>query len=345
MNTKKKVTSFDIAEMVGVSQSTVSRALRGNPQVSEETRRRVWQAAKRLDYTVDKNASNLRCKHSGTLALLFFEDPTADESNINPFFLTMQSWITRMCSECGYDLLVSFQQMSHNWHAEYAGSHKADGLLLLGYGDYTAYRSKLDTLVEAGTRFVRWGAVLPGQPGICIGSDDREGGRIVTGHLLEQGRRRIAFLGSASPRSPEVFDRYQGYGDALRAAGMAVDPALRVDTATTEQSGYEAMGSLLDRNAAFDAVFGASDLIAIGAMRALIERGIRVPDDVAVAGFDDIPIAGNVNPSLTTMAQDTRRAGRLLVQTLIDQIEGRAVSSVKLPTHLVVRHSSVVAAK
>lgn len=342
MNAEKQITSFDIADLAGVSQSTVSRALRGNPRVSEETRRRVQQAVDQLNYTVDKNASNLRCKQSRTLALLFFEDPTADESNINPFFLTMQSWITRACSQYGYDLLVSFQQMSHDWHADYTGNHKVDGLLLLGYGDYTAYRAKLDTLVESGTHFVRWGAVLPGQPGVCIGSDDRQGGRAATEHLLAQGRRRIAFLGSTSRHFPEMFDRYRGHGDALRAAGIKVDPALRTDmTAITEQSGYDAMCSLLDQGTAFDAVFGASDLIAIGAMRALLERGIDIPDAVAVAGFDDIPIAGGVNPPLTTMAQDTRRAGGLLVESLISQIEGRPARSAKLPTRLVVRRSSI----
>lgn len=338
---KKAVTSLDIAELVGVSQATVSRALRGKPQVNEETRRRVWQAVKRLNYTVDKNASNLRSRHSATLALLFFEDPTADESNINPFFLTMQSWITRMCSQCGYDLLVSFQRMSHNWHAEYASNHKADGLILLGYGDYETYRGKLDALVESGTCFVRWGAALPGQPGICIGSDDRQGGRLATRHLLEQGRKRIAFLGKVSPhQSPEVHARYLGYGDALQDAGIAVDPALQLDTVTAEQSGYDAICSLLDGNVAFDAVCCASDLMAIGAMRALIDRGVSVPGEVAVTGFDDIPMARNVNPSLTTVAQDMRRAGGLLVKTLIDLIEGRSVRSRKLPTRLIVRHST-----
>jgi DNA-binding LacI/PurR family transcriptional regulator len=344
MNTKKKITSFDIADLAGVSQSTVSRALRGDSQVNEETRRRVWQAAKSLNYRVDKNASNLRSKHSGTLALLFFEDPTADDSNINPFFLTMQSWITRTCSEYCYDLLVSFQQMSHNWHAEYASNHKADGLLLLGYGDDVAYRNKLDMLSESGTYFVRWGAALPGQAGVCIGSDDRAGGRMLTEHLLEQGRRRIVFLGSTSRHSPEVLGRYQGYTDALSAAGVTPDPFLRLDAVTTEQSGHDAIGSLLDRGIAFDAVFGVSDLIAIGAMRALTERGIDVPGSIAVAGFDDIAMARNVSPSLTTVAQDTRLAGRLLVETLIGQIEGQAVENVKLPTRLVVRRSSTIAA-
>ena len=155
---REKSTSLDIADLAGVSQATVSRALRGSPMVNEKTRERILEIARQLNYTVDKNASNLRTRLTHTLALLFFEDPTADESNINPFFLSMQSWITRTCSERGYDLLISFQQMSHNWHAEYAESRKADGLILLGYGDYTAYRGKLDTLLQSGTHFVRWGA-------------------------------------------------------------------------------------------------------------------------------------------------------------------------------------------
>jgi Transcriptional regulators len=333
-------TSLDIAQLAGVSQSTVSRALRGDPMVNERTRDRVREIARRLDYTVDKNASNLRTQQTRTLALLFFEDPTPDESNINPFFMAMQGWIARVCSERGYDLLVSFQQMSRNWHAEYTGSHKADGLILLGYGDFLAYRSKLDALAESGTRFVRWGSMLPDQPGITIGSDNPLGGRMVAEHLVAQGRRRVAFLG-APEHSPEVMERYRGYEVALRMAGIAIDPALRIDAVTTEQSGHDAVLALLDRGLRFDAVFGASDLIAIGAMRALAERGLKVPDDIAVAGFDDIAMAGNVSPSLTTVAQDTRRAGRLLVEALINLIEGKPVHSTRLPTHLVVRHSSV----
>ncbi|MDO1527701.1 LacI family DNA-binding transcriptional regulator [Fulvimonas sp. R45] len=335
-------TSLDIAQLAGVSQSTVSRALRGDPMVNEKTRDRIRDIARRLDYTVDKNASNLRLQQTRTLALLFFEDPTSDESNINPFFLSMQGSIARVCSERGYDLLVSFQQMSRNWHAEYTGSHKADGLILLGYGDFLDYRHKLDALVQSGTRFVRWGSALPDRLGVSIGSDNPLGGRMVTEHLVAQGRRRIAFLG-APEHSPEVMERYRGYEAALRTAGLEIDPALRIDAITTEQSGHDAVLSLLDRGVAFDAAFGASDLIAIGAMRALADRGLRVPDDVAVVGFDDIAMARSVHPPLTTVVQDTRRAGRLLVEALINLIEGKPVHATRLPTHLIVRRSSVAA--
>ena len=166
---KGKPTSFDIAHLTGVSQSTVSRALRGSPLVSEETRQRVKAAADQLNYKVDKNASNLRSQHSGTLALLLFEDPTADDSHINPFFLSMLGSITRACALRGYDLLISFQQLSDDWHADYADTKKADGIILLGYGDYLAYRDKLLKLTAQGTRSVRWGAVLPDQPDVSIG--------------------------------------------------------------------------------------------------------------------------------------------------------------------------------
>lgn len=338
---KGKATSFDIAHRAGVSQSTVSRALRGSPLVSEETRRRIQQAADELKYKVDKNASNLRTRHSGTLALLLFEDPTADDSHINPFFLSMLGSITRACAQRGYDLLVSFQQLSNDWHADYADTRKADGIILLGYGDYLAYRDKLQMLVDQGTRFVRWGAVLPDQPDVSIGCDNFLGGQDITRHLLEQGRRRIAFLGDASSHFPEFFDRYRGYADILEHAGLPVEPALQVNAESTEQSGYAALETLLERQLPFDAVFAASDLIAIGAIRALIDRGLRIPGDIAVAGFDDIPTASFVNPPLTTVRQDTRQAGEALVDNLLRLIRDEPTQSGMLPVKLVIRKSSL----
>lgn len=341
MATKGKITSLDIAYLAGVSQATVSRALRGSPLVNEETRRRIEAAVKQLNYKVDKNASNLRTQHSGTLALLIFEDPTADDSHINPFFLSMLGSITRACAQHGYDLLISFQQFSRDWHADYADSKKADGIILLGYGDYLAYRDKLATLVEQGTQSVRWGAVLPDQPDVSIGCDNFEGGRAIAEHLLAQGCQRIAFIGDASSHYPEFQQRYRGYADVLGAAGVAVDPALQVDAETTELAGYEAMQALIASGAQFDAVFAASDLIAFGAMRALDEHDLKVPEDVALAGFDDIPMARFVNPALTTVLQDTRQAGEMLVDALLRMIRGEKVQSTILPVKLTVRRSSL----
>lgn len=338
---KHKITSFDIADLAGVSQSTVSRALRGSPLVSEQTRQRVCAASTQLNYKVDKNASSLRSRQCGTLALLLFEDPTADESHINPFFLSMLGSITRACAQQGFDLLVSFQQSSNDWHADYADTRKADGIILLGYGDYLAHQDKLQKLIAQGTRFVRWGAVVPGQSDMSVGCDNFHGGGLVARHFAERGCTRVAFLGDASTHYPEFFERYRGYADALRAAGLAVDTALQINAESTEQSGYQAMEALLARGVAFDAVFAASDLIAIGALRAMTDHGLDVPRRVALAGFDDIPMASFASPSLTTVLQDTQQAGELLVDNLLRQIRGEAVQSSLLPVQLVVRRSSL----
>jgi DNA-binding LacI/PurR family transcriptional regulator len=335
----EKPTSFDIAFLAGVSQPTVSRALRGSPVVSLETRKRIEEIARQLNYRVDKNASNLRSQHSNTLALLLFEDPTPDDSQINPFFLSMLGSITRASARQGYDLLISFQQLSRDWSQDYEDSRKADGIILLGYGDYEEYRPRLDKLVQSGTHFVRWGPVLENEPGVSVGSDNTQGGFDVTRHLLANGRRRIAFLGHATSHYPEFFDRYRGYERALFEGQAAVDSALQVDAITTEEAGFQAANELRARGVEFDAIVAASDLIAIGALRALQEASIEVPRQVAVVGFDDIPAASLTNPPLTTVMQDTRRAGELLVETLLRQIAGDPAANSMIPTKLVVRKS------
>jgi DNA-binding LacI/PurR family transcriptional regulator len=334
-----KSTSFDIAQLAGVSQPTVSRALRGSPMVNEQTRLRVQAIAKQLNYKVDKNASSLRRQESNTLALLFFEDPTPDESLINPFFLSMLGSITRTCALRGYDLLISFQQLSSNWHMDFEDSRKADGIILLGYGDYELYHARLEQLVEQGTHFVRWGFVQEGQPGTTIGCDNFRGGYDATQHLIALGRRRIAFLGDASSHYPEFHDRYRGSCEAQKSNGIAANKTRQVDALNTEQSGREALHEMLRRKVKFDAVFAASDLIAIGAIHALEEHGLKVPDDIAVVGFDDIPAASLAHPPLTTVQQDYRRAGEVLVDALIKQIHNEKADTTALPARLMVRRS------
>ncbi|MFT4179562.1 MAG: LacI family DNA-binding transcriptional regulator [Thermomonas sp.] len=337
---KTKATSLDIAHRANVSQATVSRVLRGSPLVNVETRKRVEEAVRELNYKVDRHASSLRTQRAGTLALLLFEDPTPDDSHINPFFLSMLGSITRACAKHGHDLLVSFQQLSDDWHADYEDSMKADGLILLGYGDYIAYESMLAHLVAQGTHFVHWGPVLEGQPSISIGCDNDAGGMLAGRHLLACGRKRVAFLGGASIRFPEFLARYRGCDAALKEAGLAMDPALQVDADSTEQAGFDAAQTLIARGLPFDAIFAGSDLIAIGALRALKEAGLRVPEDVAVVGFDGTPMARFSNPPLTTVVQNTTKAGELLVDTLLRLVRDEPAQSITLEPTLEVRASS-----
>ena len=330
-------TSFDIAYRAGVSQPTVSRALRGDKSVSAKTRARIEAIASELNYTVDKNASSLRSQRSNTLALLFFEEPSPDEGTINPFFLAMVGSITRACAEKGLDLLISFQRMGDDWHMQYQDSHRADGLILLGYGDYEAYSERLDQLRSQGTVFARWGSVSKDEAGVTVGSDNRQAGRVAGEHLIERGRRAIAFVGQADRHYPEFAARYDGLCEAMRAAGLECLPERQIDALTGEDEGYRATRELLARGCGFDAVFAGSDLIAIGALRALAEAGRRVPEDVAVLGFDDLPAARLTSPPLTTVSQDIRGAGDRLVNMVLAQIEGGPRPDTRMPTRLVVR--------
>ncbi|MFY8273340.1 LacI family DNA-binding transcriptional regulator [Pseudoalteromonas sp. SSDWG2] len=339
---KGKATSFDIAHYAGVSQSTVSRALRGSPLVNEETRRRVAEVARKLNYKVDKNASNLRAQQSSTLAVLLFEDPTTDESQINPFFLSMLGSITRACAKEGYDLLVSFQSSSNDWSADYADSHRADGIILLGYGDYVDYQSKFQRLLDSDTKFVCWGANVDGRPELTVSCNNSHGGALVADHFIELGRKDCAFIGDASHHSPEFSARFNGFEARLQEHGAHVSERKMATAISTEESGYQATKSLLANNITFNALFAASDLIAIGAIRALQESGLRVPHDVSVVGFDDISVARYCTPPLSTVAQNTTLAGQMLVSNLLSLIadEEVDVQSAVLPPQLIVRQSS-----
>ncbi|MEO7634793.1 MAG: LacI family DNA-binding transcriptional regulator [Sphingomicrobium sp.] len=336
---QRRPTSFDIAALAGVSQPTVSRALSGNPAVSEATRARVLAAAQELHYKVNKNASGLRRQQSRTLAVLFFDEQSPEGAVINPFYLSLLGPMVRRCADYGYDLLISFQQLSSDWHVDYEDSRKADGIILLGYGDYLDYRPRLEKLIELGAHFVRWGSGGDGQLGTTVSCDNEQGGFDATTHLLQQGRRKIAFIGTIGAGYPEFNERWRGYCRALRAAGIVPDDQLRIDAAPSEADGRAALDSLLERGAGFDAIFAASDVAAIGAMHALQQVGRSVPD-IAVVGFDDIPAASLSSPPLTTVTQDARAAAEALIDTLIAAIEvGECVDRV-LPVRLTVRDSS-----
>ncbi|MDJ0708854.1 MAG: LacI family DNA-binding transcriptional regulator [Woeseiaceae bacterium] len=332
-------TSRDIAEIAGVSQATVSRALRNSPLVREETRKRIQQIARDLNYYVNRNAAGLRTHQSNTIALLLFDETEGKDAQINPFFLSMLGYITRAASGLGYDVLISMQQLTDDWHIEYQASHRADGLILLGYGDYVTYREKLAALARANTRFMIWGPTVNDQPGHSIGCDNVNGGCQATHHLIRQGRKKIAFVGSTTMRAPELAGRYDGYCEALRDAGIPLNERLKVGAFSSVGEGYRAVEELLQRGETFDAIFAVTDVIAIDAIRALEENGFVVPDDVAVVGFDDISLAAHVTPPLTTVRQDIKLASEGLVNGIVGLIKGDPVESSLMAPQLVVRAS------
>ena len=184
-----------------------------------------------------------------------------------------------------------------------------------------------------------WGPVIKDQPGHFYGCDNADGGLKAGRHLVGLGRRRIAFIGNVGRGCPEFAERHAGFTRALEEAGIEADPALQVSASNSEQMGYDTVRKMLDSGLDFDGIFAATDLLAIGAMRGLQDAGRQVPEDVSVVGFDDIPLAGHVNPALTTVQQDLRQASEGLVDGVVALIEDRVYESVLMAPNLVVRSS------
>ena len=332
-----RITSLDIAKLAGVSQATVSRALRESPLVRPETRQRVQRIAREHHYSVDSAARNLRSRRNRTIAMLVHEESGMD-SAINPFFTSLLASITRAAAANGYDVLLSLQQLSENWIADYETSNKAAGIILLGYGGYRDYIRKVALLDDA--HVLTWGPVVDGQPGHFVGCDNRQGGYLATRHLLGLGHRAIAFLGDTSDDYPEFQSRYRGYAQALAEAHLPATPNLQCQAPASAPGGAQAARELLRRGVDFSAAFCASDLIALGAIRALRDAGRNVPAQISVVGFDDIPAVAHTTPALTTVRQDTALAGAAIVATLLRLIAGQPAASRLLAPSLIVRESS-----
>ena len=343
--TTAKIKAIDIAELAGVSQPTVSRALRNSPLVSKETREKVQAIAKQMNYKVDVHASNLRSRLTHTIALLICRDSDEESAMINPFFMSMISSITHAAAKNGYDLLLSFQQLSDDWIADYESSKKADGIIFLGYGAYTDYIERISSLNQTNAHIVTWGPVVENQPGYFIGCDNTAGGFQVGKHLIELGHTQFAFIGNISDDCPEFNERFEGFQKALEGTGIIIDPELIVPALSSEDDGVSAANKLLEKEKDFSAVFCVSDLVAIGAMRAFNKHGLNVPNDISVVGYDDIPRSTYINPALTTVNQDTQKAGLLLVESLLDLIHNEKPKQLRLLEPTLIKRDSTSQAK
>lgn len=326
----------DIARLAGVSVSTVSRALNDSELINPETTKRVQELARSLNYSINVGAKNLRIGQNRTVAIVIPFDRVTRQTISDPFFLGMLGSLADALTELGYDMLLSRVDADHlDKLAEVYDTGRARGIIVIGQW---GHHDQLNALASRQVPLVVWGANLPRQYYCSVGSDNVAGGQQATLHLLSQGFRRIVFLGNTE--LPEVAQRYQGYVLAHQAMQLAPDPDLQVSVSFSAQQARDGVERMLQRNLQFDAIFATSDLIAMTAISVLQSRGLRVPDDVAVVGYDDIDAAGHFHPPLTTVRQSIDAAGSLLVQALEKVIDGEDVLSVLMPTHLVVRASS-----
>ena len=326
----------EVARRVGVSLSTVSRALAGSSLISEETRRVVREAAESLNYRVDAAGSSLRTGLTRTVGVVIPLAHAAKQHLSDPFFLEILGAIADELSASGYSMLLhKLTGDPADWIGTVARGRRADGVIVIGQSLHHEVLNR----IASDFPMVVWGSRMKDQRYVSVGSDNEAGGQAATSHLISQGCREIVFLGD--PAAPEVAARLDGYAAALREAGIQRKSQLEVAVRFGSDTAYHAVGSLIDAEVEFDGVVACSDVFAMSAMRALIERGRKVPADVAIVGFDDIPFAAYTSPPLTTIRQNCQLGARLLVEKLMRAIRHERSDSVVIPTELVVRASSL----
>ncbi|WP_343227336.1 LacI family DNA-binding transcriptional regulator [Pseudoxanthomonas sp. PXM01] len=319
------LTMADLAKVAGVSAITVSRALRDSPLVNAETRERVRQVAQQYGYAFNVSARNLKLRRSMTVAVVVEMKPTVERQMSGPYPLDLLGGITQELTSTGYSVLLTSLQ-----GGSLPNVQAADGVILLGQG---AHEDAMHAVQRWGRPMVVWGAVSRHESQVVVGSDNQRGGALAAERFIALGRRRPAFLGD--PAHGEFAERLEGFAGALARHGIT--PLTPTVGSFTVGAGAEAVHALLEAHPQVDALFAASDLLAIGAIRALIERGRRVPEDVSVIGYDDTPLGATYVPPLTSVHQNFIDAGVLLARKVRALIEGEAAASETLPTHLVVR--------
>ena len=326
----------DIARLAGVSVATVSRALSGSALIKAATRERITQLAQSLHYTVNLGAQNLRMQKNQTIAVVIPFDAGSRQHISDPFFLSILGSIADALTEHGYDMLLSRVDSEElGSAARLYDAGKAVGLIIIGQW---RHHDQLNQLAARKVPLAVWGGELPQQLYCTVGGDNTNGGALATAHLLAQGRRRIAFLGDAE--LPEVWLRLEGYKRAHASAGLTPEPALQVRVPFEEEAARQAIEQLCSKGPDFDGVLACSDLMAIQMIQALRARGRKVPQNVAVVGYDDMPIAGYCEPPLSSVHQPVRAAGQALVDALLTMLAGTKVSSRTLPVQLIERQSS-----
>jgi DNA-binding LacI/PurR family transcriptional regulator len=316
----------DLAGLAGVSTITVSRALSGSSLVSPETRERVQQLARKHGYKLNVSARNLRLRRSHAVAVIVEMTPTPERTMWDPYPLALLGGISQELTSAQYNVLLTTRQAAGDVVAQ-----AADGLILLGQG---AHQDAVRAYDRLGLPMVVWGAAgVGGDQHIVVGSDNRLGGISVAERFVSIGRRHPVFIGN--PDHPEMAQRLFGFVDELGRHG--IKPLLMRRADFTLESGVQAVRSLHNRHVQFDAIFACSDLVAMGAIRALIELGLSVPEDVSVIGYDDTPQGATFLPPLSSVRQNWQEGGVLLARKVLDMIRGEVVESQMMPTALVLR--------
>jgi len=326
------VTLEKLARLAKVSISTVSRALNDHPSISSSTKKQLWALARKHGYEFRRHMPASPIGAEGAITIVTPRVRGRPLPLSHPFFLELLASIGEAARDRGCDFTVSHLTPANYEdlvHATTTG--RANGVIFLGQG---TLHEEFNRLAKTESRFVVWGAQIPGQKYCTVGTDNMLGGKRATQHLLKLGRKRILFLGGSDP---EATQRYRGYAEALQEAGISIDDALIGRVEFEAESAEAAVDALVRRKVRFDGIVAASDLIALGAIRALHRSSISVPGDVSVVGYDNNLLSRLSTPTLSTVQQDIPKAGRMLVAKLLEWTGDTRPEM--LSTELIIRES------
>jgi DNA-binding LacI/PurR family transcriptional regulator len=336
--TRTVTTLEEVASKAGVSRATVSRVVNGSPKVSPDVRRDVEAAIAALGYVPNRAARSLVTRRSGSIGVVITE-PTGRLFS-DPFFPRLLRGISGALSARDLQLVLLMPASNDETErtADYLAAGHVDGVLIASlHGDDPLP----DRMHRAGVPFVVGGRPLRDTGTSLVDVDNRGGARSAVAHLIARGCRTVATIAGPADMGAGV-DRLSGYRDALGDAGRPVEDRLVEVADFTHEGGAAAMTRLLKRAPDVDAVFAASDLMAAGALSVLDAAGKRVPDDVALVGYDDSPIASTVRPQLTSVRQPIEEMGHEMARLLVAAVEGAepVQRRVILATELIRRASS-----
>lgn len=335
---KRNATLEEVAQAAGASRATVSRVVNGSPRVSPNVRRSVERAVAQLGYVPNRAARSLVMRRSDSIGIVIPD--RASRFFSDPFFPQLLRGISQAVVARGLQLVLLMPQSDEEEKRleQYLSAGHVDGVVLIGLHADDLLPARL---AAHGIPTVMSGRPLEDVRVSYVDVDNRQGARLAVEHLLAGGRRRIATITGALDMTGAT-DRLLGYRDALTDAGMRLDPSLEEVGDFSQETAARAMALLLKRHPGLDGLFVASDSMAVAALRVLKDAGRRVPDDTAVVGFDDQPIARTANPPLSSIQQPIETMTGEMIRLLLEGINtrDRVPRQVIFPTRLVVRASS-----
>jgi LacI family transcriptional regulator len=333
-----EVTIYDVAKALNLSPSTVSRALKDHPHIRKETKRKIIATAAEMGYRHNKFASSLRQKHTNTIGVVV--------PRLNSHFMASAlAGIEKVTSENGYGLIIS--QSQESWRKEISCvstlfNSRVDGLIV-SLAFETKNMDHFDILFNKDIPVIFFDRVADCHGCINVIIDNYKAGYEATSHLLQQGCKRIVHIGGNMLRNV-YSERFRGFKQALYENNVEFDKSLLFITDMSEQAGIEVAGKILKMKPRPDGIFSANDTTAVSVIVELEKAGIKIPEEIAVVGFNNEPISQVVKPNLTTVDYPAREIGEIAATSLIGQLKNSQssnLSTIVLKHNLIVRNSSI----